>query len=104
MSGPSLLLLGSVGLDLVACYCIKRSHGFRKVVWGVAGLLLIVLAFLLLSLVLDYIPLGVAYSVWGGLGVLGTVMLDRLFFQSRLGAQGIVGVVLIVVGIVCLQL
>lgn len=101
---PASLLLGSVSLDLVACYCIKRSKGFKKAVWGVVGLLAIILAFVLLSFVVRYIPLGVAYSVWGGLGVLGTVLLDRLFFNSRLGVQGLIGVACIIVGIVALQL
>lgn len=101
---PVSLLVGSVSLDLVACYCVKRSKGFKKAIWGVAGLLSIIAAFVLLSFVVRYIPLGVAYSVWGGLGVLGTVMLDRLLFNSRLGKQGMIGVVFIVAGIVAMQL
>lgn len=101
---PTSLLIGSVSLDLVACYCVKRSKGFKKAIWGVAGLLSIILAFVLLSFVVRYIPLGIAYSVWGGLGVLGTVLLDRLLFNSRLGKQGMIGVVCIVAGIVAMQL
>lgn len=101
---PASLLIGSVSLDLVACYCVKRSKGFKKAIWGTAGLLSIILAFVLLSFVVRYIPLGVAYSVWGGLGVLGTVLLERLFFNSRLGVQGLIGVACIIVGIVALQL
>ena len=34
---PVSLLLGSVSLDLVSLYCIKRSKGFKRVTWGVAG-------------------------------------------------------------------
>ena len=101
---PVSLLVGSVSFDLVACYCVKRSKGFKKAIWGVAGLLSIIAAFVLLSFVVRYIPLGVAYSVWGGLGVLGTVMLDRLLFNSRLGKQGMIGVAFIVAGIVAMQL
>jgi len=101
---PASLLIGSVSLDLVACYCVKRSKGFKKIVWGLAGLLSIILAFVLLSFVVRHIPLGIAYSVWGGLGVLGTVLLDRLLFNSRLGTQGMIGVICIVVGIVAMQL
>lgn len=101
---PASLLVGSVSLDLLACYCVKRSKGFRKIVWGAAGLLSIITAFVLLSFVIRDIPLGIAYSVWGGLGVLGTVMIDRMLFNSRLGTQGIIGVVFIVAGIVAMQL
>ena len=41
---PVSLLIGSVSLDLIACYCVKRSKGFKKVVWGLAGLLAIISA------------------------------------------------------------
>ncbi len=101
---PASLLLGSVLLDLLALYCIKLSNGFKNLGWGIGGLLLIILAFFLLSFVLNYMPLGVAYSAWGSLGVLGTVALDRYLFDNRLGRQGIIGVICIVAGIVALQI
>lgn len=98
------LLVGSVSLDLFACYCVKRSKGFKKIIWGIAGLVAIISAFILLSFVIRDIPLGIAYSVWGGLGVLGTVMIDRMLFNSRLGTQGIIGVAFIIIGIIAMQL
>lgn len=101
---PVSLLLGSVSLDLVSLYCIKRSKGFKRTAWGVAGLVAIMAAFVLLSFVVRYMPLGIAYAIWGSLGVLGTVLIDRYVFNSRLGKQGLIGIVFIVVGIVVLQL
>ncbi len=101
---PVSLLIGSASLDIVACYCIKRSNGFKKVAWGLVGLASISLAFVLLSFVVRDIPLGIAYSAWGSLGVLGTVLLDRFLFNSRLGRRGLSGIGLIVIGIVLLQI
>lgn len=101
---PVSLLLGSVSLDLVSLYCIKRSKGFKRIAWGVMGLVAIMAAFVLLSFVVRYMPLGIAYSVWGSLGVLGTVLIDRFLFNSRLGKQGLIGITFIIVGIIALQL
>jgi len=101
---PMSLLAGSVSLDLAALYCIKRSNGFKRLAWGMGGMLLIILAFVLLSFVLNYMPLGVAYSAWGSMGVIGTVLIDRYVFNSRLGTQGIIGVCCIVAGIIAMQL
>lgn len=101
---PVSLLLGSVSLDLVSLYCIKRSNGFKRIAWGIAGLVAIMLAFVLLSFVVRYMPLGIAYSVWGSLGVLGTVLIDRFVFNSRLGKQGLIGIGFIIIGIIALQL
>lgn|SRR5690554_5767079 len=101
---PMSLLAGSVSLDLVALYCLKRSNGFKRLAWGLGGLLLVILAFVLLSFVLNYLPLGVAYSAWGSMGVIGTVIIDRYLFGNRLGSKGLAGVACIVAGIVILQL
>lgn len=101
---PVSLLLGSVSLDLVSLYCIKRSKGFKRVAWGIAGLISIIAAFILLSFVVRYMPLGIAYAIWGSLGVLGTVLIDRFIFNSCLGKQGLIGVAFIIIGIVALQL
>lgn len=101
---PTFLLLGSVSLDLLANYCIKRSKGFSKLLWGASGLAFIIAAFVILSWVLNYLPLGIAYSVWGSFGLLGTVILDRVFFKTRLGKQGQVGIIFILAGIITLQL
>lgn len=101
---PTALLVGSASLDLLANYCIKRSKGFANFIWGIAGLAAIILAFILLSWVLNYLPLGVAYSVWGSFGLLGTVALDKLFFKARLGKQGKLGIAFIILGILALQL
>lgn len=101
---PASLLLGSVSLDLFANYCVKRSVGFKRLAWGFTGLAAIMLAFVLLSFVVRYMPLGIAYSAWGSLGVLGTVTLDRVFFNTRLGKQGFIGVACIISGIIALQL
>lgn len=101
---PVSLLLGSVSLDLVSIYCVKRSDGFKRIAWGVVGLLSIMAAFVLLSFVTRYMPLSIAYSAWGSLGVLGTVLIDRFVFNSRLGKQGMLGIAFIIVGIIALQL
>lgn len=101
---PMSLLAGSVSLDLAALYCIKRSNGFQRLAWGFGGLAMIILAFVLLSFVLHYLPLGVAYSAWGSMGVIGTVLIDRYVFNSKLGTQGLIGVACIVAGIIAMQL
>ncbi len=101
---PVTLLIASAALDIAACYCIKRSKGFKKRAWGLIGLASISMAFVLLSFVVRDIPLGIAYSAWGSLGVLGTVLLDRYFFNSRLGKRGFYGIGLIISGIVLLQI
>jgi len=62
------------------------------------------LAFYFLAQSLKYIPLGVAYAIWSGLGTVGSVMLGMLIWKEILGPVHVLGIALIVVGVVVLNL
>ena len=61
------------------------------------------LAFYFLSQSLKYIPLGVAYAIWSGLGTVGSVLLGLLIWKEVLGPLHLFGIALIVVGVVVLN-
>lgn len=100
---PISLLAGSALLDIYANYCIKRSQGFRHRAWGVLSITCIILAFVVLSFAVRYLPLGVAYAVWGSLGMVGTALLDKLVFHAYLGRKSWLGMGFIVSGMVLLN-
>lgn len=100
---PFSLLAGSAVLDIYANYCIKRSVGFIRWGWGALSLTSIVLAFVVLSFAVRYLPLGVAYAVWGSLGMVGTAILDIVVFRSSLGRKGWAGIEFIVAGMLLLN-
>jgi len=58
----------------------------------------------LLSLVLESVPLGVAYSVWTGIGTLGTAMVGILFFKERVSPIRLIAIAGIVGTIIGLRL
>ncbi len=101
---PLSLLAGSATLDICANYCVKRSEGFRHWGWGALALINIILAFVVLSFAVRYLPLGVAYAVWGSLGMIGTALLDIFIFRSPLGVKGWVGIGFIVAGMLTLNI
>jgi len=49
------------------------------------------------------IPLGVAYAIWGGVGIVLTVLMELLFFRQKLDAAGVLGIGLIVAGVVVIR-
>ena len=62
-------------------------------------------AFAVLSLVLRAgMPLGVAYGVWGASGVALTAVASALLFDEVLTGAMIVGLVLIILGVLCIEL
>jgi multidrug transporter EmrE-like cation transporter len=83
---------------------LKASEGFGRLGPSVLAVLGYAVAFYFLSQSLKYIPLGVAYAIWSGLGTVGSVLLGVLIWKEILGPVHIVGIALIVVGVVVLNL
>lgn len=99
-----LLLVLAALLDVGANLLLKRSDGFRhkRPAWG--GIALILLAFTLLSVALKSVPLGVAYAVWGGLGIVLTALVSLRVDRVRLTARGWAGLTLILGSVLLLHL
>ena len=58
----------------------------------------------LLGLALKSLPLGTAYSVWVGIGAVGTVVLGIVLFGESANAIRLISVTLIIGGIIGLKL
>ena len=62
------------------------------------------LAFYLLSQVIKTIPLGIAYAIWAGFGIVLTSIVGYVLFKQTLDAPAMIGIVLIVSGVVVINL
>lgn len=61
------------------------------------------LAFYFLSLTLKTIPVGVAYAIWSGIGVLLIALSGWLFLGQSLDIPAVIGLSLIVAGVVIIN-
>jgi small multidrug resistance pump len=61
-------------------------------------------AFYFLSLALQTIPVGIAYAIWSGMGVVLIAMIGRRVFDQVLDTAALAGISLILAGVVVLQL
>jgi small multidrug resistance pump len=59
-----------------------------------------VASFLLFSLTLRTIPVGIAYAIWAGLGIVLIAVIGWLWFKQPLDAPALIGLALIVGGVV----
>ena len=60
-------------------------------------------AFYFLSLTLSVIPVGVAYAIWSGIGIVLIALIAWVFYGQTLDFPAIVGMALIVTGVVVLN-
>lgn len=89
--------------EVIATSSLQASDGFRRpvpVVLVVAGF---GTAFYFLSLTLRVIPVGVAYAVWAGVGVVLITLVAWALFDQKLDWPALVGIGLIVAGVVVLN-
>lgn len=101
----SWLLLGAAIIaEVVATSSLKASAGFTKFWPSVIVVLGYLVAFYLLSLTLKFIPVGIAYAVWAGLGIVLITLVGWLVFGQKLDIASVIGMVLIVAGVAVINL
>lgn len=98
-----LFLVIAVLGEVVATSALKSSEGFTKLLPSCIVIIGYGIAFYFLSLVLKSIPVGVAYAVWSGLGVVLVTAVAWILYGQKIDAWGFVGISLIVCGVFVLN-
>lgn len=99
-----LYLAIAIVAEVIATTSMKAVDGFNKplplaLVIGGYGL-----AFWMLILVVRSIPIGIAYAIWAGLGIVMVSVAALLIYGQKLDTAAILGMALIVAGVVVIQL
>lgn len=83
---------------------LKYSDGFSKPVPTIATALALAASMGLLAWSVKTLPLGTAYTVWTGIGAIGTVVLGIVLFKEPASLARLACIGLILAGIVGLRL
>ena len=97
------LLLAAV-LEVSWAIAMKYSEGFTRLLPSLITAVGYLASALFLSLALKKLPLGTAYAMWTGFGIVGTTLLGVLLFRETLNAAQVVCVLMICGGIAGLKL
>lgn len=98
-----LMLVIAGLLDVGWAISMKYAEGYTRVAWSIVSLVLLA-AFVLLGRALKVLEVGVAYSVWTGIGAAGTFAMGVVLFGETLSAMKLAGIALVLMGIVALKL
>ena len=102
MNWVILLLAGIVEVGWAVG--LKFSVGFTKPIPSVLTLLAMVLSLVLLAIATKTLPLGTAYAVWVGIGVIGTTIAGVYLFSEPVTLMRMLSLLFILVGIIGLKL
>ncbi len=83
---------------------LKYSDGFSKPIPSILTVIGMILSFFMLSISLKTLPVGTAYTIWTGIGAVGTAILGMILFQEPRDTARIICMMLIVAGIIGLKL
>ena len=101
----SWLILVLAGIaEVTWAVALKYADGFHQLIPSIITVVGYIASLLLLSKALENLPLGTAYAVWTGIGMVGTTVLGLLLFKETLSMLQVIFLLMIVVGIVGLKL
>ena len=102
MAWITLLLAGL--FEIVWAYSMKLSDGFTKVTPTIVTIAFMILSFGLLSYAMRTLPLGTAYTIWTGIGAIGSFLVGIFILGEPATAMRMLAAVLIISGLVLMKL
>jgi quaternary ammonium compound-resistance protein SugE len=99
-----LVLVAAGLLDVGWAISMKYAQGYTRLGWSIVSLVLLGAFVFLLGRALQVLQVGVAYTVWTGIGAAGTLVMGVLLFGEALNPVKIAGIILVMIGIVALKL
>ena len=104
MTHPSLLLLLAIAAEVTGTSFLKLSEGFSRPLPALMVLAAYGCSMLLLSKVVQSIPLGITYALWSGIGIVAIVLVGLLAYRQVPSTGQLVGMALITAGVVIVNL
>lgn len=97
-------LAGAIGFEIVATSALKATAGFTRPLPSVVVVLGYAAAFYCLSVALRVIPMGIAYAIWSGNGIVVVSFVGLLVYRQRLDGAALLGIALILAGTLVINL
>ena len=91
-------------LEIFCVLCLKKSENFHHFFYSILTILLVVISFYLFAKGMESLPTGAAYTVFTGIGAVGTIIFGILFLKESVSVQKILFSALLVIGILCLKI
>lgn len=99
-----IVLIFAGVFEIVWAYSMKLSNGFTKLTPSLITLFFMILSFALLAYAMRTLPLGTAYTIWTGIGAVGSFLVGIFILGEPATAMRMLAAVLIISGLVLMKL
>ena len=89
--------------EVIATSTLKATEGFTRFFPSLAVVMGYVCCFYCLSQVLKTVPVGVAYTIWCGLGIVLITLVAAIAYKQIPVLPAMIGMALIIAGVVVIQ-
>jgi multidrug transporter EmrE-like cation transporter len=93
----------AIFFEILATIALKVSDGLARWHWAALSIVLYAVCFLALAPALKTIPVGIAYAIWSGVGIIAMAGLGVLFFDQKLTAVQVGCIALVLIGAIGLR-
>lgn len=90
--------------EIVWAYSMKLSEGFTRIGPSIITLVFMILSFALLAYAMRTLPLGTAYTIWTGIGAIGSFLVGIFILGEPATAIRMLAAILIISGLVLMKL
>ncbi|MDB4337081.1 multidrug efflux SMR transporter [bacterium] len=104
MNKAWILLLFAITSEVIGTSCLKLSEGFSKPIPTLVVLVAYSTSMLLLSRVVQTIPLGITYALWSGIGIVAIVLVGLFAYKQVPSPGQLAGIATITAGVIIVNL
>jgi small multidrug resistance pump len=90
--------------EVIATTALRAADGFTQLWPSLISIVGYVVAFYFLSLTLRSMPVGVAYAIWSGVGIVLISLAGWVLYKQLLDLPALIGMGLIMAGVVVINL
>ncbi|MBB1274884.1 multidrug efflux SMR transporter [Psychromonas sp. SR45-3] len=90
--------------EVIATLSLKASNGFSQLFYSSVCVVGYIAAFYFLSLVLKSVPVGIAYAIWAGMGIILVAAISAIIYKQVPDLPAIIGMGLILAGVAIMNL
>ncbi|SDC03392.1 DMT family transporter [Acinetobacter boissieri] len=99
-----LYLICIIIIDVLMMFFLTQSNGFTHYKATMLSLICYAITFVFAGLSLKYLPTGIVYALWGGIGTVACAIVAHFFLGQKLSFPIYVGIGFIVVGVIIVEI
>ncbi|MFH7016764.1 DMT family transporter [Flavobacterium sp. FlaQc-47] len=101
----NFIFLGiAIIFEIIATSALKKSEEFTRLIPSIITIVGYFAAFYFLSFAIRTIPVGIAYAIWSGVGIVLITIIGSVFFKQIPDLPAIIGLVLIMAGVIVINI